>query len=134
MLVVNQDDTFDMLIDQETVSSGSLLDRFDLPVVPPKEINDDESDEMPQDWDDREKISDETTTKLDDWDEEVTMPEDWLVDEPGMVADHEATMPEGWDADGNVDLEAPLIVFPQTTLKCNEVGCGPWSHPEVGCG
>eukprot|EP01083_Nonionella_stella_P018866 52470_1 len=134
-LVINKDDTFEMLIDQESVSSGSLLDKFDPPVVPPKEI-DDESDEMPQDWDDREKIPDETATKPDDWDEdapqfvtdeEAIMPEDRLVDEPDMVADPDVEMPEDWDVEDDGDWEAPLIDNP----KCKEVGCGPWSRPEI---
>src|SRR5258708_2355606 len=48
-LIVNPDQTFQVLIDDKEVSSGSLLEKFDPPVTPSAEI-DDPNDEKPADW------------------------------------------------------------------------------------
>jgi calnexin len=69
-LVVRPDQTFDILINNESVKKGSLLENFEPPVNPPKEIDDPE-DKKPEDWVDEAKIRDPDATKPDDWDEDA---------------------------------------------------------------
>lgn len=69
-MVVRPDNTFEVFVDQASVSSGSLLEDFTPPVNPPKEI-DDPDDKKPEDWDEREKIPDPDAEKPDDWDEDA---------------------------------------------------------------
>ncbi|XP_070198494.1 calnexin-like isoform X2 [Littorina saxatilis] len=135
-LVVNPDQTFEMLIDNGLVNKGSLLTDFSPPVNPPKEIED-PNDKKPADWDNREKIPDPDSTKPEDWDEDqpativdpdATQPEGWLEDEPRLVPDPEATKPEDWDDEMDGEWEAPLIDNP----KCKEApGCGEWEPPTI---
>lgn len=129
-LIVRKDQTFEILIDQVSARSGSLLTDFDPPVNPPKEINDPE-DHKPSDWVDEEFIDDPDATKPDDWDEdepfEITdqddvKPEDWLDDEPEMIRDPSANRPEDWDDEEDGEWEAPLIRNP----KCDAGNCGEW--------
>jgi calreticulin len=75
-LIVNPDGTYEVLIDNEKVESGSLEDDWDF--LPPKQIKDPEA-KKPEDWDDREKIDDPEDSK----------PEDW--DKPEHIADPDAT-------------------------------------------
>ncbi|XP_021026763.1 calmegin [Mus caroli] len=65
-LVMNPDDTFEILIDQKVVNQGTLLDDVVPPINPPREI-DDPSDKKPEEWDDRAKIPDPTAVKPEDW-------------------------------------------------------------------
>ena len=65
-LVMNPDDTFEVLIDQIVVNKGSLLEDVVPPINPPKEIED-PSDEKPDDWDERVKIPDLSAVKPEDW-------------------------------------------------------------------
>ncbi|XP_069130628.1 calnexin-like isoform X2 [Argopecten irradians] len=135
-LVVNPDNTFEMMIDNSLVNEGSLLDDFSPPVNPPKEI-DDPNDKKPSDWDEREKIPDPTASKPDDWDEsepekivdeDAVMPSGWLEDEVELIPDAGAEKPEDWDDDMDGEWEAPLINNP----KCqNAPGCGKWEKPSV---
>merc|ERR1712196_508857 len=72
--------------DKETKKSGSLLEDFDPPVNPPKQI-DDPTDEKPEDWVDEAKIEDPEASKPEDWDEEDDG--EWeapLVDNPACAA------------------------------------------------
>lgn len=64
--VVNPDNTFEVLVDQTVVNSGSLLTDMTPPVNPPAEIEDPD-DHKPEDWDERPKIQDPSATKPDDW-------------------------------------------------------------------
>lgn len=48
-LHIKTDNTFDLYIDTEVVSSGSLLEDMKPPLVPPEEIDDPE-DKQPDDW------------------------------------------------------------------------------------
>lgn len=64
--VLNPDNSYEMFIDQSSVSRGSLLQDVVPPVNPPKEI-DDPNDSKPQDWDERAKIPDPEAAKPDDW-------------------------------------------------------------------
>jgi calnexin len=103
-LVLNPDNTFEVLVDNELANSGSLLTDFDPPVNPAKEI-DDPVDVKPTDWDEREKIPDPAAKKPEDWDEDAprhvpdetaVKPAGWLDDEEEMVPDPEAKKPEDW--------------------------------------
>lgn len=99
------------------------MDDLTPPIVPPKQI-DDPDDQMPEDWDEREKqvkvvffmewlrdiavfgrIPDPNAVKPDDWDEDApakipdpdaVKPEGWLDDGPETIPDPDATMPEDW--------------------------------------
>ena len=65
---MRKDSTFDMLLDNKVVSSGSLNSDVTPSIMPDKEIPDPE-DSMPEDWDERERIEDPESVKPDDWDE-----------------------------------------------------------------
>ncbi|KAF4011902.1 hypothetical protein G4228_003312 [Cervus hanglu yarkandensis] len=69
-LVMNPDDTFEVLIDQIVVNKGSLLEDVVPPINPPKEIED-PSDKKPDDWDERAKIPDASAVKPEDWNEDM---------------------------------------------------------------
>lgn len=64
--VLNPDNSYEMFIDQSSVSRGSLLHDVVPPVNPPKDI-DDPNDSKPEDWDERAKMPDPEATKPDDW-------------------------------------------------------------------
>ena len=69
-LVVHPNNKYEVLVDQESVSSGNLLEDFTPAVNPEKEI-DDPNDKKPEDWDEREKVPDPDAKKPDDWDEDA---------------------------------------------------------------
>lgn len=134
-LVVRPDNTFEVFVDQASVSSGSLLEDFTPPVNPPKEI-DDPDDKKPEDWDEREKIPDPDAEKPDDWDEDAPAkipdpdakkPDDWLDDEPEFVPDPNGVKPDDWDEEEDGEWEAPQIANP----KCEKAGCGEWKPPVI---
>jgi calnexin len=62
-LIVNPDNTYEIKINDESVKSGSLLEDFDPPVMPPKEI-DDPTDSKPANWVDEPLIEDATAKKV----------------------------------------------------------------------
>ncbi|KAI9737136.1 MAG: hypothetical protein M1834_000729 [Cirrosporium novae-zelandiae] len=133
-LTVKPDQTYAIDIDGDEAKSGSLLEDFNPPVTPEKEI-DDKDDEKPDDWVEQARIPDPEATKPDDWDEdapyevvdeEATKPDDWLDDEPVSVPDPEAEKPEDWDDEEDGDWIPPTVPNP----KCDEVsGCGEWKPP-----
>ncbi|TMW55819.1 hypothetical protein Poli38472_008467 [Pythium oligandrum] len=133
-LVVRDDNTYEMFIDQKSVSKGSLLENFTPSVLPPKEI-DDADDKKPSDWVDEAKIRDPSATKPDDWDEdaparipdeEASKPEDWLDDESALIDDPSVAKPEDWDDEDDGEWVAPQIPNP----KCEAIsGCGEWVRP-----
>ncbi|KAJ5168160.1 Calnexin [Penicillium canariense] len=135
-LVVKPDQTFEILVNGESVKEGSLLEEFNPPVNPEKEI-DDPKDKKPADWVDEVKIADPEATKPEDWDEEAPFeivdeeaekPADWLEDEPTSVPDPEAEKPEDWDEEEDGDWLAPTVPNP----KCADVsGCGEWIRPMI---
>jgi hypothetical protein len=57
------DNTYDVLFNGESQKSGNLLEDFDPPVNPPKEIDDPE-DSKPADWVDEKKIADPEAKKV----------------------------------------------------------------------
>ncbi|MGH0133007.1 UNVERIFIED_CONTAM: hypothetical protein FKN15_015290 [Acipenser sinensis] len=68
--VLSPDNSFEIFIDQTSVSKGNLLEDFVPPINPAKEI-DDPNDSKPEDWDEHPKIPNPEETKPDDWDEEM---------------------------------------------------------------
>lgn len=130
-LVVRPDNTFVIRVDNNVINEGSLLEDFTPPVNPPLEIED-VNDKKPVDWDDREKIPDETATKPEDWDEDApaqitdesdVMPDGWLEDEPLTVPNPSAEKPSDWDEEMDGEWEPPEIPNP----KCDSApGCGPF--------
>ncbi|KAH7338696.1 calnexin [Rhizoctonia solani] len=133
-LIVNPDNTFEILINNESNTKGNLLESFEPPVNPSKEIDDPE-DKKPADWVDEDKIPDPAASKPEDWDEdapreipdeEATQPEGWLTDEPLTIPDPDAEKPEEWDDEEDGDWIAPTVPNP----KCTEgPGCGTWVRP-----
>ena len=57
------DNTYEVLFNGESKSSGSLLEDFDPAVNPPAEIDDPE-DTKPEDWVDTKRIADPDATKV----------------------------------------------------------------------
>jgi len=92
-LIVHPDNTYEVLLDLESVASGSLEEDWDY--LPPKEIHDPEA-VKPEDWDEREKIPDPTDEK----------PEDW--DQPELIPDESAEEPEDWDEEEDGEWERPM--------------------------
>ena len=135
-LVVNPDNSFEMLVDNTLVNEGTLLDDVSPPVNPPKEIED-PNDKKPEDWDEREKIQDPDASKPDDWDESepeyivddsTAMPSGWLEDESELIPDPDAEKPDDWDEDMDGEWEPPQVDNP----KCKDApGCGKWDKPQV---
>ena len=135
-LIVNPDQGFEILVNNESVSKGSLLKDFTPPVNPEKTIPDPNETE-PEDWVHEKEIADPKATKPEDWDEDAPaeivdesakMPEDWLESEPDYIPDPETKMPEDWDEEEDGDWTAPTIANP----KCADVsGCGPWKKPTI---
>ncbi|KAH8991981.1 Calreticulin family-domain-containing protein [Lactarius akahatsu] len=133
-LVLHPNNTYDVLINGESKSRGSLLEEFAPPVNPSAEIDDPE-DEKPADWVDEKRIADPDATKPEDWDEEApyeildedaVKPEGWLDDEPLTIPDPDAEKPEEWDDEEDGDWIAPTVSNP----KCDEApGCGEWKRP-----
>lgn len=72
------DNSYQVLIDDEVASEGSLLEDFSPSVNPDKEIDDPE-DKKPEDWVDEAQIRDPAAVKPEDWDE----------DEPFQIVDED---------------------------------------------
>ncbi|KAG0698450.1 Calreticulin family-domain-containing protein [Suillus ampliporus] len=114
-LVVNPDNTYDVLFNGESQRSGNLLEDFTPAVNPAKEIDDPE-DTKPEDWVDEKRIRDPDAVK----------PEGWLDDAPESIPDPDAEKPEEWDDEEDGDWIAPTIRNP----ACDEApGCGEWKRP-----
>ncbi|XP_036430726.1 calmegin isoform X1 [Colossoma macropomum] len=135
-LVLNPDNSYEIFIDQSSVSKGSLLTDVIPPVNPPKEI-DDPKDSKPDDWDERAKIPDPEAVKPDDWDEDApamvpdsdaVKPDGWLDDEPEFVPDPTAKKPDDWDEEMDGEWEAPQV--PNTACQ-TAPGCGEWKPPTI---
>ncbi|KAF9352742.1 hypothetical protein BGX34_012002 [Mortierella sp. NVP85] len=134
-LIVRPDQTFEVMINGEVASSGSLLENFQPPVNPPKQI-DDPKDSKPANWVEEAKIPDPKARKPEDWDEDAPArildenakkPDDWLEDEGADIPDPEATKPEDWNDEEDGDWIPPSIPNP----KCQDNGCGPWTRPFI---
>nr|XP_055060948.1 calmegin [Misgurnus anguillicaudatus] len=135
-LVLNPDNSYEIFIDQSSVSRGSLLTDVVPPVNPPKEI-DDPKDSKPEDWDERAKIPDPEAVKPEDWDEDApakipdpdaVKPDGWLDDEPEFVSDPTAEKPDDWDEEMDGEWEAAQVPNPACTTA---PGCGEWKTPMI---
>lgn len=121
-LVVKPDNSYEVLIDNEKVESGTLEEDFDF--LPPKKIKDPEA-QKPEDWEDNPTIDDPEDTK----------PEDW--DKPATIPDPEAQKPADWDTEMDGEWEPPLIDNPEFKGEWkpkqidNPNYKGPWIHPEI---
>lgn len=134
LVVHPNNQTFEVQFNHAVQVSGSLLEEFTPPVIPPKEIDDPE-DKKPSHWVDTKRIPDPDAVKPDDWDEEepyeipdedAEKPEGWLDDEPEEIPDPDAEKPEEWDDEEDGDWIAPTVTNP----KCLEApGCGVWKRP-----
>ena len=82
-LVVNPDNTYEILVDLESKRKGSLYEDWDM--LAPKKIKDPNASK-PEDWDDRKMIEDPSEVKPEGWD-----------DIPKTIADPDAEMPDDWD-------------------------------------
>ncbi|XP_018592834.2 calnexin [Scleropages formosus] len=135
-LVLNPDNSFEILVDQTVINSGNLLTDMTPAINPPAEIEDPD-DHKPEDWDERPKIQDPDAVKPEDWDEDApakipdedaVKPDGWLDDEPEYISDPDAVKPEDWDEDMDGEWEAPQIPNP----KCESApGCGTWKRPMI---
>jgi len=122
-LIINPDQSFQILIDNKEVKKGTLLDSFDF--LPPKEIND-PSVSKPSDWVDEKDIIDPEAKKPEDWDSI-----------PATIKDPEAQQPEDWDAELDGEWEAPTIPNPdfkgewKAAKIPNPEYKGEWVHPKI---
>jgi len=122
-LILKSDNTFQVLIDEKEVSSGSLKTDFDI--LPSKEIKD-PSAKKPADWVDEKKIADPTDKKPEGWD-----------DIPAEIPDPDAKKPEDWDDELDGQWEPPMIDNPaykgewQPKLIENPAYKGEWIHPVI---
>jgi len=122
-LWVKPDNTFEVLIDQTSVKSGSLQANWDF--LEPTEVKD-PSISKPADWVDLKKIPDPEDKKPDGWDEI-----------PAEIPDPDATKPEDWDDEEDGAWEPPLIDNPaykglwKAKLVDNPDYKGEWVHPLI---
>jgi calreticulin len=98
-LHLKSDNTFDVLIDNKSVRSGSLEDEFKL--LEPKEIED-PAQSKPDDWVDERRIPDPDDEKPEGYD-----------DVPAEIPDPEASKPEDWDNEDDGEWEAPMVKNPE---------------------
>jgi calnexin len=137
-LILRTNDTFEILIDADSVHNGSLWTDFSPPVWPTKTI-DDPTDFKPEDWDDRELIEDWDATQPDDWEEnENTIlldekrkrpPIGWLVDEPPQLPDPSVKKPKDWNDVIHGEWRQKMIPNPKCAPPVP--GCGPWKQPYI---
>ncbi|KAF8923802.1 hypothetical protein BGZ58_002501 [Dissophora ornata] len=134
-LIVRPDQTFEIKINGEVESSGSLLENF-VPAVNPAEVIDDTKDKKPANWVEEATIPDPKAKKPEDWDENApptildenaTKPADWLEDEQSEIPDPKAVKPEDWDDEEDGDWIPPSVPNP----KCQNNGCDKWIRPFI---
>ena len=122
-LIVNPDNTFEVLVDNMSVRKGPLEEHFDFML--PKQIKDPAASK-PADWVDEARIVDPNDKKPADWD-----------DQPEEIPDPAAKKPDDWDDEDDGEWEAPMIDNPdyqgEWTPKMidNPDYKGPWEHPMI---
>lgn len=122
-LVLNSDNTFQVLIDNKSVRKGKLEDEFDF--LPPKQIKDPDA-KKPADWVDKAKIPDPEDIKPEGWD-----------DIPKELPDPDATKPDDWDDEDDGEWEAPMVDNPdykgpwKPKMIDNPDYKGKWEHPMI---
>jgi len=121
-LVIKSDQSYEVLVDQESKHKGQLTDDFEF--LPPKEIKD-PAQSKPSDWVEEAMMDDPEDKK----------PEDY-VDEKRIV-DPKAEQPEDWDEEEDGEWEAPTIDNPDYKGEWsakridNPAYKGPWEHPMI---
>lgn len=122
-LIVHPDNTYEILIDQQSVAKGNIKEDFDM--LPAKEIKDPNA-KKPSDWVDEKTIPDPEDKKPEGWD-----------DIPKEIADPDAKKPEDWDDELDGEWEAPMIDNPEykgewkPKMIPNPAYKGEWIHPMV---
>jgi len=122
-LILNTDNTFEVLVDNKSVRKGPLDEHFNF--LPPKTIKDPDS-KKPEDWVDEARIVDPDSKKPDDWD-----------DQPEEIPDPDAKKPEDWDEEDDGEWEAPMIDNPdykgewKPKMIDNPDYKGKWEHPMI---
>jgi calreticulin len=122
-LIINTDNTFEVLIDNKSVRKGPLDEHFDF--LPPKTIKDPDA-KKPEDWVDQAKIVDPESKKPDDWDDQLE-----------EIPDPDAKKPEDWDEEDDGEWEAPMIDNPdfngvwKPKMIDNPDYRGKWEHPMI---
>lgn len=122
-LIVKADQTYEVLIDDESAQTGTLPEDWDF--LPPKMIKDPTASK-PADWVDAAEIADPEDVKPDGYD-----------DIPDTITDPDASRPEDWDDELDGDWEAPQIPNPEykgpwrPNMIPNPDYKGPWVHPEI---
>ncbi|KAL3924090.1 MAG: hypothetical protein SGILL_001256, partial [Bacillariaceae sp.] len=122
-LVLNPDNTFQVLIDNKSVRKGALDAEFDF--LPPKQIEDPDASK-PADWVDDARIVDPEEKKPDGWD-----------DIPAELPDPDAKKPDDWDDEDDGEWEAPMIDNPdykgewKPKMIDNPDYKGEWEHPMI---
>jgi calreticulin len=121
--IIHPDKTFEVLVDDKEVKTGTLQDNWDL--LAPKEILD-PNQSKPADWVDERQIADPEAKKPEGWD-----------DIPKQIADKTAEKPADWDAELDGEWEAPLIDNPDykgewsAPMIDNPAYKGEWVHPKI---
>jgi calreticulin len=122
-MVVHPDNKYEVMIDEEVVSSGELEKNWDF--LEPREIKD-PSVSKPKDWVDAKKIADPEDVKPEGYDD--------IAEE---IPDPSAEMPEDWDEEEDGEWEAPMIPNPEykgpwkPKMIANPDYKGEWEHPMV---
>ncbi|CAJ1930251.1 unnamed protein product [Cylindrotheca closterium] len=122
-LIVNPDNTFQVLIDNKSVRKGSLDEEFDF--LAEKEIKDPDASK-PADWVDEAKMADPEDKKPDGWD-----------DIPAEIPDPDAEKPDDWDDEDDGEWEPPMMDNPdykgewKPKMIDNPDYKGPWEHPMI---
>jgi calreticulin len=122
-LIVNTDNTFEVLIDNKSVRKGTLDDHF--PFLADKTIKDPDA-KKPDDWVDNAKMVDPEDKKPDDWDDQLE-----------EIPDPDAKKPDDWDDEDDGEWEAPMIDNPdyngewKAKMIDNPEYKGKWEHPMI---
>jgi len=122
-LIVNTDNTFEVLIDNKSVRKGPLDENFDFSAA--KKIKDPDA-KKPEDWVDDARIVDPESKRPDDWD-----------DQPEEILDPDAKKPEDWDDEDDGEWEPPVIDNPdfqgewEPKMIDNPDYKGKWKHPLI---
>jgi len=133
-LIIRPNNTYEILIDNNSAKKGSFFSDFHPPVIPFAKIPDPKI-KKPSDWDERETIVDEYAQKPSDWDEDqpmfildesFPMPDGWLNDEPPYIRDLTVQQPKEWDDSFFGPFIPPMIPNPRCK---NAIGCGKYVQP-----
>ena len=127
-LVINPDNTYQILVDGNITKSGNLHNDFDPPVNGYRRIPD-PSHVKPKDWDEREYIPDSNAVKPDYWDENAPYfilddgnqkCENCLPNEDLYILDESIKKPLNW----NDELYGEFLIPKVKNPKCADKMCG----------